>query len=588
MGIRNKLYKFRLQASKVGYATGYSSANDESLPASERLPTELLQAIFLLTISTPNTVHSDDACRVSETISKVCKRWRKVSLSLPALWCTLPPMRLRHQACDATHISLLKEYLQRSADLTLAITVEGNSTEFFRTATSNAPPDTVTHPVISALLQHAARWGSVTTKTCAPFLRTLLYHPDHHFTQLRYLNTTILSGRKDSPPEFINISNLAPVLQEVEIHGHANQVVLLLPWTQLQQYKEATSNRGFLRNVLTHSLHLHTLDVSRSPRHPIPIPGPILLPHLRSLTWTMAYDPHHHTIDVVLNQLVLPSLEEARFRVSNSAQEDSERGDFVEHLTHLVVRSAASRKAGRALPLRRLAFRTSHPLPPNSFQQIITLLPFLEELDMDVPLAEVHGALYPPNPSSGLQSQLPSPLPNLTKLHLHLPTLLQSDLELQQIADIASRGRKAGDKVQPLEDFRLWIAGNSAMCSTQRFALEGWLKPSDSLNFKGDQPQDILVRLKTKLLEHLPELGDYCASTWAVPAHSNVPRPPRSRLSDRLTRGRSLHRIFKQIEQLKVEHARHIAVSIFCFPIIIPSSDHSSLSRYPSSTLSFA
>src|SRR6202011_4969157 len=130
--------------------------------------------------------------------SHVCKRWRDVALSTPALWTTI----VLHVTDDTfeSRVALVTDWFSRSGNLPLSFTLDGQENVL---------------PILTFLLQHCTRWQYVDLSVPLETLRCL----EAAKGGLQHLETLgIYAGDCHSPSWVEQIFESAPRLQKVSLH----------------------------------------------------------------------------------------------------------------------------------------------------------------------------------------------------------------------------------------------------------------------------------------------------------------------------------------------------------------------------------
>ncbi|KAJ7672433.1 hypothetical protein DFH06DRAFT_1176281 [Mycena polygramma] len=160
-------------------------------------------------------------------LSQICRTWREIALSTPALWravlAELPLARQRETTleeelhAEAGQLCLLTAWLTRSRSHLLSIELQ-----------SELKPELV--PYIQAIAAHCARWEHL--KLLMPTLNHLLHFIPGPLDSLRSLTLGLwdeFESFKDPNPKIFT----APLLHRVALQQYYTVYDTVLPWSQL-------------------------------------------------------------------------------------------------------------------------------------------------------------------------------------------------------------------------------------------------------------------------------------------------------------------------------------------------------------------
>ncbi|KAK0445839.1 hypothetical protein EV421DRAFT_295893 [Armillaria borealis] len=207
------------------------------------LPVEIIAKILQITIKAASRKSSYDAFNVKKsapwTFCRVCRAWRTIVTSTPALWCRIDILGDEYSDhFPKLKRRLLHQYLQRSSQHSLDITMDLSVMDNFERP-------------LKSLVQHMHRWGIVDLtitprrfRTIAssvgagnfPVLKRLcLYIQDARPVNMGQPVPTLRDGRLDvlTPP--IELFRNAHQLEEVILQG-AGLSEVLLPLRQLKAF----------------------------------------------------------------------------------------------------------------------------------------------------------------------------------------------------------------------------------------------------------------------------------------------------------------------------------------------------------------
>ncbi|KAF9485693.1 hypothetical protein BDN70DRAFT_890001 [Pholiota conissans] len=241
----------RLLNRQLKCAQDFIVQHQRVLSPIRRLPQEILQEIFLYFTS----VESDTGFHLEKDtrwrVALVCRFWRAAAFSLSSIWTRLPTVHIdffSYQQSGSRKLFVLNEFLRRSRDAPLDISIWGHSTI--------SRPNYREDPVLPLLLGHSQRFGRLSMeipfsgfnklksiKGRIPLLETLSLRIFAHR----------LSSNMDRTP-LLDIFSIAPKLKVASVSGSGYVKELILPFPQLTQY-ETSSPTVSVHN----SPHLHTL-----------------------------------------------------------------------------------------------------------------------------------------------------------------------------------------------------------------------------------------------------------------------------------------------------------------------------------------
>jgi hypothetical protein len=135
----------------------YAKKNEAILSPIDRLPPELLSEIFQRLLPLWGRMPR----KLVMLPSKICRRWRKVSLSTPILYSSITIGR-QHGSIDS-EVALMKAWLSRSGALPLSLDytllLTRSLTDFY--------------PAINEALPHSDRWQNITLAYPLPLISSL-------------------------------------------------------------------------------------------------------------------------------------------------------------------------------------------------------------------------------------------------------------------------------------------------------------------------------------------------------------------------------------------------------------------------------
>ncbi|KAJ7453175.1 hypothetical protein FB451DRAFT_672798 [Mycena latifolia] len=351
-----------------------------------RLPSEILGEIFAFSVH--STYYFQDIAEVSGPLShqapwvltRVCRRWAKVSLENPALWSMvfLDLDRLGERGA----VSMTKLWLARSKDLCLTLKIFHDSDALGRVGLDS-------HPVLSTVMQHSERWEHAYISISLP----LLFQLATIRGRLPALNTLTISANIEALEDmrrdalFQTTFAEAPRLTALCASFWDDRLLrspFAVRWPQLTRLSttftsntEALSILQQLSNIVECRLQCEEQDV-------LPADGihVIRLQHLRFLTIQVEAEQtvpvgmyHKYTL---LNYFETPCLE--KLSTHNTAD--------VEAVLALIARS------GCADSLKSLHLHLDS-IGRDTFLRLVRQLPRLTALE----LGDFNGSLTGPDPS---------------------------------------------------------------------------------------------------------------------------------------------------------------------------------------------
>ncbi|KAH9484855.1 hypothetical protein JR316_0001757 [Psilocybe cubensis] len=207
---------------RIGQANRFASRHKSLVSPIRRLPTEILQEIFIWFAKT--TVGSAaPSWRYNNTLpwvlGQICSPWRSVALNTTALWVKFPAITLKNKSKKTNmQIQYLNELLRRSKDALLDISIYSKSLGGQR------------HSVIDLLCRHAERWNSAYLSLPAQVL-VAFQSIRSRLSALQSL--TLLTPMVNTLPGPIDLFEVAPVLKKVAVARPLFGDDVILPYEQL-------------------------------------------------------------------------------------------------------------------------------------------------------------------------------------------------------------------------------------------------------------------------------------------------------------------------------------------------------------------
>ncbi|KAF7330117.1 F-box domain-containing protein [Mycena sanguinolenta] len=201
-----------------------------------RLPAEILSFIFLLSTPTISEVRYvpwyEYLLWSPWTLGRVCRRWRSVALTSPALWSFIIIRNTGDEGSEFHSLPMLEAQLTRSGTSPLDIVFDYES---FRDDSESG--EEVAQDVLEAFARHSSRWKSLYI-TATQFTRLSSVRG-----RLPLLEKLAVWGRDEeaiygsgaSTPPVIAYFSIAPRLRSVEVDE--GFPFFDLPWDQLTRYE---------------------------------------------------------------------------------------------------------------------------------------------------------------------------------------------------------------------------------------------------------------------------------------------------------------------------------------------------------------
>ncbi|KAJ7633156.1 hypothetical protein FB45DRAFT_523060 [Roridomyces roridus] len=237
------------------------------------LPAEITSEIFLQFIPSYPEGPSFIGTQSPSFLLRICRRWRDVALTTPALWSAVQ-LLLYNSRYHAQQRDLLKSWLQRSGKCALSIRVD---------CLKGAYDDgTIFAECVEALLCHASRRQEIDISLTLEELRSIA-----GTIQPMPLLRSVTIGIEDweeRPEVPVPLLADAPALKHVVLYRGFDPFVVALPWSQITTLVAEALCAKEAVEVLRHTTmlqdcHLGILDDGSAADFSMPIPS---LP-LRSL-----------------------------------------------------------------------------------------------------------------------------------------------------------------------------------------------------------------------------------------------------------------------------------------------------------------
>ncbi|KAJ7633177.1 hypothetical protein FB45DRAFT_914541 [Roridomyces roridus] len=205
------------------------------------LPAEITSEIFLQFLPSYPHRPSFGESQSPSFLLQICRRWRDVALTTPALWSAVELMLEPHDHVRQRH--LLDMWLQRSANCPLSIRLEYDMENGERIA--------IIRECVRALLCHASRWQDM------EFVLPLESFRDIAGSMPLLRSLTIgIDDCDEVPGTPAALFADAPVLNHVVLHASFSPFFVRLPWSQITTLEAEALYTDEAVEILRHSTML--------------------------------------------------------------------------------------------------------------------------------------------------------------------------------------------------------------------------------------------------------------------------------------------------------------------------------------------
>ncbi|KAJ7019861.1 hypothetical protein C8F04DRAFT_324968 [Mycena alexandri] len=234
------------------------------------LPPEIVSEIFLKFLPIYPGIPPLSGVLSPLLLCRICRQWREIALSTPALWNTIRMDITRPWDDDkaAAQLELVRAWLSRSGDYPLSITL---------TDSSNSP---LAVQFLHAAVFHCGRWEHVD-----------LFIPFEHLHLIQGnmpLLRDLTIGPNDLPDRHglqVSVFDRAPLLTNVVLTHDFVPYAIRLPWAQLTHLVGLCLFEHECTEILGHAVQLvhGTFSIFSYTGPYRPLPHPITLPSLCQL-----------------------------------------------------------------------------------------------------------------------------------------------------------------------------------------------------------------------------------------------------------------------------------------------------------------
>ncbi|TRM69444.1 hypothetical protein BD626DRAFT_563189 [Schizophyllum amplum] len=289
-------------------SAGFPPAVDADVPMSneifQRIPVEIYILIFEFCVADdaqpPYDFFFDDTTKAPWTLGHVCFKWRSIAVDAPSLWtvvCLSTCLLQQASQPEERVAEMWRLYLQRSKTLPISLFVL--SEEYLPAA------------ILDPLLDCCERWRDV----------FLFIHPNHVprlatirdrlplLRSMQFIPTVEVEGNPvDDVPSIVGT---APSLRHLALRGHALDLRLSFPWSQIQIFEANYIEPAEILSIVPAMPHIVRLKLGREPPEHAPV---------NKENWVVRHDEiRNFTLDTVnehieghpgdlIDHLKLPSL----------------------------------------------------------------------------------------------------------------------------------------------------------------------------------------------------------------------------------------------------------------------------------------
>ncbi|KAF7334556.1 hypothetical protein MVEN_02285500 [Mycena venus] len=257
------------------------------------LPPEIIAEIFINFVPTYPEFPPYSGVLSPLVLGRVCRHWRAIALSTPALWSSLSLAVSDPDAVQTEKLDLLRTWLARSGNCPLSLSLTGPTTSDFFTQ------------FIETAVAHCTRWAHLDLLIPFDSLHLLQDHPMPLLRDLTIGPTDLRHDVDFTLPLFIDN---APQLRHVVLTSCFLNATIRLPWAQLTHLDAHCLYEHECTDILRAApvLVLCTLSVCCSDDDVVVGPAVPVHEHLRKVT-LLAEDPDVR-LWLVLDCLTLPAL----------------------------------------------------------------------------------------------------------------------------------------------------------------------------------------------------------------------------------------------------------------------------------------
>ncbi|KAF9557464.1 hypothetical protein CPC08DRAFT_48165 [Agrocybe pediades] len=219
---------------KIQHSKSFITQHKALLSPIRSIPAEIWEEIFAWlspfcrqSLPPYGSVHRNTD--VPWAVAQVCRTWRAIALSMPALWAYLPTITLTDSKSETDRqLEYLGELIHRSKGAPLKFYIDGPRSR-----------DHKLHPVITLLCQHSEQWGNISISLSKTTVASEFKSIEGRLPLLSNLSLSVYHGARliwDETP--LTMFAVAPKLSTFSLQGTLAPGEMHLPYSQLVNYKE--------------------------------------------------------------------------------------------------------------------------------------------------------------------------------------------------------------------------------------------------------------------------------------------------------------------------------------------------------------
>ncbi|KAF9528692.1 hypothetical protein CPB83DRAFT_854119 [Crepidotus variabilis] len=376
---RAELSKVEAEVEKVSITLAYllgrvhdlkAQLNQGNSPFLRILPPEIISEIFVCCLQIPQP--SEALGKVDSSIplrlGAVCSAWRSIAWTTPHLWAAVS-LHLRSALTIASQATLLREWLARSGHLPLSIWL--SSSEDVPWAVTNA------EGILKAINDYSNRWQNVDIRLPSACYR-YLPPPEEHLPILQSITLRPPGGQGDRTHR-VNIFN-TPQLTRLSLQCLYLRSIRF-NWEVITKLELESFYVDECLEMLREAINIVEFTVRRilggDDRHTLP-EATIVVP---ALTTLKIENDKGTDLATLFTKIHTPALRELSFSADNVGSVP------VPHMITLLTDSQCS--------LEVLSL-SSCSLPEAGLESLLSTIPSLRELHLNLPGSESNGERFQP------------------------------------------------------------------------------------------------------------------------------------------------------------------------------------------------
>ncbi|KAF7985150.1 hypothetical protein HWV62_7716 [Athelia sp. TMB] len=321
----------------------FSTEHRSAISPMRRMPAELLAEIFrhMTTITSVNDYNRVSAIQEATLPTHICRRWRDIAISIPALWSNISVRIARRD--NLPSLTRAQTWISRTAGYPLSVQLVWLS----------QAPDKDWVSLLDIIIPHAARWRSLKIDIASD-------RREHHLSAIRHNIPMLDTVHISQMSEWLDIFELAPQLRRATFNiNTAALPKLRLPWAQLTYCRPGRLSVAACLGMLQRCPNLVSLDANLIHEMSAILTPPVSLPYLSTLIIYAECD----TTSFFLS-LALPSLTEIEY-YADDEDTDTTAVPFTSVLSS---------------PIKTLTATTSHPVDVDDLAEVLKSVPNIEHL----------------------------------------------------------------------------------------------------------------------------------------------------------------------------------------------------------------